>query len=144
MKKVVVLLTLVAAFSAASASSEDYNSHQGRIRRVLLISIDGMHAVDFPTAQTASAVRITATLLPAMAALGKTGVNYVAASTSSPSDSFPGLMAIVTGGSPRTDGHLLRCRVRPLSRRAGQDYGQWCRGRALHRRCDTDRHQDRV
>ena len=31
-------------------------------------------------------------------------MNYLAASTSEPSDSFPGLMALVTGGSPRTVG----------------------------------------
>jgi hypothetical protein len=41
---------------------------------------------------------------PNLAALDHTGVNYVAASTSRPSDSFPGLMAIVTGGTPRTVG----------------------------------------
>ena len=31
-------------------------------------------------------------------------MNYVAASTSKPSDSFPGLMTIVTGATPRTMG----------------------------------------
>jgi hypothetical protein len=36
--------------------------------------------------------------------LGKHGVNYVAASTSKPSDSFPGLTAIITGGSPALTG----------------------------------------
>ena len=36
--------------------------------------------------------------------LGKTGVNYTRTTTSRPSDSFPGLMALVTGGSPRTVG----------------------------------------
>jgi Type I phosphodiesterase / nucleotide pyrophosphatase len=41
---------------------------------------------------------------PALAALGRTGINYVAASTSKPSDSFPGLIAIVTGGSPALTG----------------------------------------
>ncbi len=42
--------------------------------------------------------------MPGIAALGQTGVNYVAASTSKPSDSFPGLTAIVTGGSPALTG----------------------------------------
>jgi hypothetical protein len=36
--------------------------------------------------------------------LGNHGINYVAASTSKPSDSFPGLTAIVTGGSPALTG----------------------------------------
>ena len=41
---------------------------------------------------------------PNLAALGQNGVNYLDATTSKPSDSFPGLMALVTGGSPRTVG----------------------------------------
>jgi hypothetical protein len=39
-----------------------------------------------------------------MASLGKHGVTYTRTSTSRPSDSFPGLMAIVTGGSPKSVG----------------------------------------
>ena len=42
--------------------------------------------------------------MPNLAALGKTGINYVATSSSKPSDSAPGLMALVTGGTPRTTG----------------------------------------
>jgi hypothetical protein len=41
---------------------------------------------------------------PALAALSQNGLNYLNASTSKPSDSFPGLMALMTGGSPRTVG----------------------------------------
>ena len=78
---------------------------QNPIQHVLLISIDGMHAVDFlncangiPTANNGQPY------CPAIAALGQTGINYVAATTSKPSDSFPGLTAIVTGGSPALTG----------------------------------------
>ena len=39
-----------------------------------------------------------------MAALAKTGVNYLDISTSRPSDSFPGLTTIVSGGTPRVHG----------------------------------------
>ena len=39
-----------------------------------------------------------------MAALGQTGINYVSANTSKPSDSFPGLTTIVTGGNPALTG----------------------------------------
>ena len=41
---------------------------------------------------------------PNLAALGSTGVNYTRTSTSRPSDSFPGLMALVTGGTPKSVG----------------------------------------
>jgi hypothetical protein len=67
------------------------------IRHVLLISIDGMHAVDFLNCSTGG-------YCPNLAALAVTGVNYLNTSTSKPSDSFPGLMALMTGGSPRTFG----------------------------------------
>ena len=65
--------------------------------RVLLISIDGMHAADYLNCTAGG-------YCPNLASLGKTGVNYTRTSTSKPSDSFPGLMALVTGGSPKTVG----------------------------------------
>src|SRR5262249_59549240 len=73
------------------------------ISRVLLLSVDGMHAVDFTNCSTGlSGVNGGNPYCPNLAALQ--GVNYVASSTSKPSDSFPGLMSIVTGGSPKTMG----------------------------------------
>ena len=105
MKKTVALLVLVVVCSMGTAIASDDDSHQGHIKRVLLISIDGMHAVDFANcANGISTVNNGEPYCPALAALGKTGVNYVAASTSKPSDSFPGLTAIVTGGSPALTG----------------------------------------
>src|SRR5271156_6672694 len=75
------------------------------VKHVLLISVDGMHAVDFLNcANGISTANNGQPFCPAIAALGQTGVNYVSASTSKPSDSFPGLMAIVTGGSPALTG----------------------------------------
>ena len=41
---------------------------------------------------------------PNLAALGRTAMNYTRTTTSQPSDSFPGLMALVTGGTPKTVG----------------------------------------
>src|SRR5262249_61973687 len=72
------------------------------IKHVLLISIDGMHALDF--ANCANGVNDGAPYCPNMAALAQHGVTFTQASTSRPSDSFPGLTAIVTGGSPRSTG----------------------------------------
>ncbi len=87
---------------AASRVYADPHGHGGinnrnHISHVLLISIDGMHALDFVNCAKAGTC-------PHLAALAQTGVNYLDTSTSKPSDSFPGLMAIVAGGSPRTIG----------------------------------------
>jgi hypothetical protein len=67
------------------------------IQHVLLLSIDGMHAVDYVNCSVAGTC-------PNLAALGTTGVTYRRTSAAKPSDSFPGLMAIVTGGTPKTVG----------------------------------------
>ncbi len=77
----------------------------GPAKHVLLLSIDGMHAVDFKNCVDGVAgVNGGDPYCPNLAALGQIGVNYVAASTSKPSDSFPGLMSIVSGSTPKTMG----------------------------------------
>jgi Type I phosphodiesterase / nucleotide pyrophosphatase len=94
----------VSALALLLASSA-FAQGSGQVKRVLLISVDGMHAVDFVNcAQGVSTVNGGKPFCPAIAALGNTGINYVAASTSKPSDSFPGLTSIVTGGSPALTG----------------------------------------
>ena len=101
---------LGAGLLAASAGPQVYADEGGNfdghgIRRVLLISVDGMHAVDFANCTSGLAgVNGGASYCPNLAALGETGTTYTDASTSKPSNSFPGLMALVTGGSPRTVG----------------------------------------
>jgi Type I phosphodiesterase / nucleotide pyrophosphatase len=77
----------------------------GKIKHVLLLSIDGMHAVDLYNCMHGIAgVNGGNPYCPNMAALGQTGINYVGTSSSKPSDSFPGLAALVTGGSPKSTG----------------------------------------
>jgi hypothetical protein len=101
------LLVALCAFSAVSANAQDWDRERGRseIRHVLLISVDGMHAVDYVNCSKGlSTVNNGSPYCPHLAELGETGLNYVAASTSKPSDSFPGLTALVTGGTPRTTG----------------------------------------
>ena len=97
-------LLVASAGSPVHADLPDgYN--KGGIRHVLLISIDGMHALDFINcAQGIGGVNGGAPYCPNLAELAETGVKYLAATTSEPSDSFPGLMALVSGGSPRTVG----------------------------------------
>ncbi|HEX2662615.1 MAG TPA: alkaline phosphatase family protein [Candidatus Acidoferrum sp.] len=95
MKRIVAVTLLFGLIGfAIPASAQD---NQGNITHVLLISIDGMHAVDYANC-------VESGNCPTLASLGKTGVNYTRTTTSRPSDSFPGLMALVTGGSPRTVG----------------------------------------
>src|SRR5580704_13370206 len=89
-------LLVALAFVPVVSAQEHLNDRNG-VRHVLLISIDGMHAVDYENC-------IASNTCPHLAALGKTGVTYTRTTTSRPSDSFPGLMALVTGGTPKTVG----------------------------------------
>ena len=76
-----------------------------KIKHVLLLSIDGMHAVDFYNcAHGVAGVNDGNPYCPNLAALGRTAINYVNTTSSRPSDSFPGLTALITGGSPKTTG----------------------------------------
>lgn len=79
--------------------SADRVGHHGssRIKHVLLISVDGLHALDL---HRYVATHPTSTL----AGLSRHGVTFSNVSTSKPSDSWPGILAITTGGSPRTTG----------------------------------------
>src|SRR6516162_11670230 len=88
-------LVLMTPLAGHAANHDD--DRDGRIRHVLLISVDGMHALDL-TNYVASHPHST---LAQLSAHGKT---YTNASSSQPSDSFPGLAALVTGGSPATTG----------------------------------------
>src|SRR6516162_6831937 len=86
-----IAIGLCAVVAAARPSAE------ATIRHVLLISIDGMHAVDYGNC-------VAAGTCPNLAQLGQTGVSYKHTSASKPSDSFPGLTALVTGGTPKSTG----------------------------------------
>lgn len=74
------------------------------VQHVLLISIDGMHALDFANCVKGLGSGSSAPTCPTLVQLGQSGVAYLQASTSKPSDSYPGLTALVTGASPRTSG----------------------------------------
>ena len=67
------------------------------IDHVLLLSVDGLHEKDlarFVAAHPGSA----------LARLARDGKVYTGAHTTTPSDSFPGLLALTTGGTPRSTG----------------------------------------
>jgi type I phosphodiesterase/nucleotide pyrophosphatase len=90
------VLGLPVTYADGEGDSGD-GGHTLGSKHVLLISIDGMHALDYENC-------VDSNTCPNMASLGKHGVTYPRTSSSRPSDSFPGLMAIVTGGSPKSVG----------------------------------------
>lgn len=67
------------------------------VSHVLLISVDGLHSLDLSN-------YVYSHPNSTLAALTGHGLTYTNNPTSSPSDSFPGLAALVTGGSPVTTG----------------------------------------
>jgi hypothetical protein len=84
-----------AAVAVAPAASVSAKKHS--ISHVLLISVDGLHASDLAT-------WVQQHPNSTLAQLSQAGTTYDKASTSKPSDSFPGLLAEVTGGTPKTTG----------------------------------------
>jgi hypothetical protein len=91
------LLTLpLPARAGGDGTSETPQTNQP-VQHVLLISVDGLHALDL-------ANFVSSHHDSTLALLSRSGVTYTNASTSSPSDSFPGLATLVTGGSPTTAG----------------------------------------
>ena len=75
------------------------------VKHVLLLSIDGMHAVDlYNCMHGIEGVNGGARYCPNLAEVSAHAIDYVNASSSKPSDSFPGLAALVSGGSPKSTG----------------------------------------
>lgn len=100
-----LLLTAASAVAQSSINNQASKNGSGSIQHVLLISVDGMHALDLINCSNGiTGANGGEPFCPNLAALKPTGVNYLYASTSTPSDSFPGLMALMTGGSPRSVG----------------------------------------
>src|ERR1700681_1519954 len=82
------LLTILAASPAGDEPSA---------RHVLLISVDGLHQSDL-------AWYVSHHPGSALAALTGAGIEFTQAQTPVPSDSFPGMVAQVTGGNPKSTG----------------------------------------
>jgi hypothetical protein len=101
--QIALALTLALATHSAGADSSAVGTK--KIKHVMLLSIDGMHAVDlYNCTHGISGVNGGSPYCPNLTALTQTGINYVATASSMPSDSFPGLAAIVSGGSSKTTG----------------------------------------
>jgi hypothetical protein len=76
---------------------DDEDDSGGRVAHVLLLSVDGLHAFDIERF-------IANNPQSTLARLSEHGRTYTNASATQPSDSFPGLLAMVTGGTPRSTG----------------------------------------
>ena len=151
MKKTSLFLAALVACAAINAPAQDRSDDKSKswnlegIKHVLLISVDGMHAVDFANcAKGIPGVNNGAPYCPHLAALASTGVHYTAASTSKPSDSFPGLMTIVSGATPRTLGVYYDVAYDRSLDAPTKTTGNGVAGRPLHRRRGSDRHDDRI
>ncbi len=94
---VALSIGLISATPPAPASANDELGDGHKIMHVLLISVDGLHALDV-------ANYVAAHHNSALAELAGHGVTYSNARTPANSDSFPGLLALVTGGSPISHG----------------------------------------
>ena len=90
-------VTLVANGTQDYVNDWDGEGDDAPAARVLLLSIDGLHKVDL---ERYVANNPTSNLTQ----LSGTARTYINASSSKPSDSFPGLLAMVTGGTPRSTG----------------------------------------
>ena len=96
-KSFFLLFIGVALVSALPLRADGDHNRDHRIKHVLLISVDGLHALDV-------ANYVKAHPGSALAELAAHGVTYSNARTPANSDSFPGLLALVTGGSPISHG----------------------------------------
>lgn len=95
--KHLLLPSIAAAGLALSACGGDSGPSSTAVSHVLLVSVDGLHEQDVANC-------IAAGTCPNIAAIAKTGVHFTNAATPGLSDSFPGLAALLTGGSPKTTG----------------------------------------
>jgi len=89
-------LCVLGAIQPASLRANDALDN-GKIKHVLLISVDGLHALDVSN-------YVAAHPGSAFAELSRHGITYSNARTPANSDSFPGLLALITGGSPISHG----------------------------------------
>jgi hypothetical protein len=91
----VLSIITIAGLAGAQAKPSD-----PPITHVLLISLDGMHALDLENYMRAHPEST-------LAQLAQHGIIYTEAQSSLPSNSWPGLLAMVTGGSPASTGVIF-------------------------------------
>jgi predicted AlkP superfamily pyrophosphatase or phosphodiesterase len=87
-----------------NAIAQHQTRHHQRIKHVLLLSIDGMHEVDLANFVAANPESALASLAGHGVTYTNAWVNRLDGTATNPSDSFPGLLALTTGGSSPTHG----------------------------------------
>lgn len=90
------LLCVTFIVGATAANAHEMREHASA-EHVLLLSIDGMHQFDLEK-------YVVSHPASALASLVNRGTQYTRTTSSRPSDSFPGTLAMTTGGSPRSTG----------------------------------------
>src|SRR5437867_10213609 len=101
MKSLALMLVILASLSSGTQTPRRTPlAANRRVQRVLLLSIDGFHAVDLAT-------YIKLRPGSALARLSSHGVTYTNAYSSFPSNSWPGLTALITGGTSVSTGVLF-------------------------------------
>lgn len=101
---VVLGIGMLLANGASLVQAQSKAQPSAQYQHVLLISIDGMHAADFTNCAHGVPNSGNQPYCPTLIALSKSGVTYLQALTPRPSDSFPGLVAQITGGTTRSAG----------------------------------------
>jgi len=118
----IAALSVTATVLSVNARSTNPNSaSSNKIKRVLLVSIDGLHSSDLSN-------YVKANPNSNLSALSAHGITYSNASSSAPSDSFPGMLALATGGSTKSTGVFYdnsydRNLLPPISAKAGDKPG---------------------
>ena len=106
MTRIVRFVTVALAMMVGSARvtaipavhhDHDHDDDDDRVARVLLLSVDGLHGFDLERF-------VANNPYSALAHLSRHGRTYAHASATRPADSFPGLLAMVSGGTPRSTG----------------------------------------
>jgi predicted AlkP superfamily pyrophosphatase or phosphodiesterase len=93
----VVAIALVLGALSLAAPAAASSPRQAQVRHVVLLSIDGLHQADL-------AWYVARHPGSSLAGLVGSGAEFTRAQTPVPSDSFPGLIAQVTGGNPKSTG----------------------------------------
>ncbi|MBU6463115.1 MAG: alkaline phosphatase family protein [Bradyrhizobium sp.] len=92
-----VVAMLAGGITVARADDDNGHSQRHGYKHVLLISVDGMHAIDLKR-------WVESRPGGNFAQLTNNGVVYPNAYTTAPSDSYPGMLAQVTGATPQGGG----------------------------------------